>query len=53
MLLNCGSGEDSESIKDSKEIQAVHSKGNQSWIFIRRTDAEAPILPGKVMRKEA
>ena len=29
---------------DSKEIQAVHPKGNQSWIFIERTDAEAPIL---------
>ena len=29
-----------------KEIQAVHPKGNQSWIFIGRTDAEAetPIL---------
>ena len=29
-----------------KEIQLVHSKGNQSWIFIGRTDteAEAPIL---------
>ena len=31
---------------DSKEIQSVHPKGNQSWIFIERTDAEAetPIL---------
>ena len=26
---------------DCKEIQSVHSKGNQSWIFIVRTDAEA------------
>ena len=26
---------------DSKEIQLVHPKGNQSWIFIGRTDAEA------------
>ena len=26
---------------DSKEIQPVHPKGNQSWIFIGRTDAEA------------
>ena len=26
---------------DSKEIKPVHPKGNQSWIFIRRTDAEA------------
>ena len=31
---------------DSKEIKAVNPKGNQSWIFIGRTDAEteAPIL---------
>ena len=31
---------------DSKEIQPVHPKGNQSWIFIGRTDVEAetPIL---------
>ena len=35
-----------ESSLDSKEIQPVHPKGNQSWIFIERTDAEAesPIL---------
>ena len=29
---------------DCKEIQAVHPKGNQSWIFTERTDAEAPML---------
>ena len=31
---------------DCKEIQSVHPKGNQSWMFIWRTDAEAetPIL---------
>ena len=29
---------------DSKEIQPVHRKGNQSWIFIGKTDAETPIL---------
>ena len=31
---------------DCKEIQSVHPKGNQSWIFIGRTDAKAetPIL---------
>ena len=23
------------------EIQSVHLKGNQSWVFIRRTDAKA------------
>ena len=35
-----------ESPLDCKEIQPVHSKGNQSWVFIGRTDAEAetPIL---------
>ena len=35
-----------ESPLDCKEIQSVHSKGNQSWIFIGRTDVEAetPIL---------
>ena len=30
-----------ESPVDSKEIQPVHPKGNQSWIFIGKTDAEA------------
>ena len=30
-----------ESPLDYKEIQPVHSKGNQSWVFIGRTDAEA------------
>ena len=30
-----------ESPLDCKEIQPVHTKGNQSWIFIGRTDAEA------------
>ena len=35
-----------ESPLDYKEIQPVHPKGNQAWIFIGRTDAEAetPIL---------
>ena len=46
MLLNCGVGEDSWGPLDCKEIQPVHPKGNQSWIFIGRTDAEAetPII---------
>ena len=30
-----------ESPLDSKEIQPVHPKGNQSWMFIGRTDDEA------------
>ena len=29
---------------DCNEIKPVHPKGNQSWIFIGKTDAEAPIL---------
>ena len=35
-----------ESPLDSKEIQLVHSKGDRSWVFFGRTDAEAetPIL---------
>ena len=35
-----------ESPLDRKEIQPVHSKGDRSWMFIGRTDAEAeaPIL---------
>ena len=35
-----------ESPLDCKEMQAVHPKGDQSWVFIGRTDveAEAPIL---------
>ena len=42
MLLNCGV----ESPFDYKEIQPVNPKGNESWIFIGRTDAEAeaPVL---------
>ena len=58
MLLNCGVGEDSwESLfrvssplrvpclRYSKEIKPVNPIGNQSWVFIWRTDveAEAPI----------
>ena len=39
-----------ESPLDCKEIQTVHSKGNQSWIFIGRTDAETPILFSPDMR---
>ena len=30
-----------ESLLDCKEIQPVHPKGDQSWVFIGRTDAEA------------
>ena len=38
MLLNCG--KTLESPLDCKEIQPVHPKGDQSWMFIGRTDAE-------------
>ena len=35
-----------ESPLDCKEIQPVHPKGDQSWVFIEKTDVEAetPIL---------
>ena len=44
MLLNCGVT--LESPLDCKEIQSVHPKGDQSWVFIGRTEAEAetPVL---------
>ena len=46
MLLNCGVGETLGSPLDCKEIQPVHPKADQSWVFIGRTDAKAetPIL---------
>ena len=37
---------------DSKEIQPVHSKGDQSWVFIGRIDAELRLLYfGHLMRR--
>ena len=41
-----------ESPLDCKEIQPVHSEGDQFWVFIGRTDAEAetPII-GHLMRR--
>ena len=46
MLLNCGVGEDSWVSFELQETKPVNPKGNQSGIFIGRTDAEAktPIL---------
>ena len=40
-----------ESPLDCKELQPVHPKGDQSWVFIGRTDfeAETPILFGHLM----
>ena len=33
-----------ESPLDYKEIQPVHPKGDQSWVFVGKTDAEAETL---------
>ena len=33
-----------ESPLDCKEIKPVHPRGKQPWVFIERTDAEAPVL---------
>ena len=46
MLLKCGVGEDSWESLGLQQIQPVHPKGDQSWVFIARTnvEAEAPIL---------
>ena len=45
MLLNCGVGEERVPW-DCKEIQPVLPKGDQSWVFIGRTDVEVetPVL---------
>ena len=41
-----------QSPMDSKEYQPVDPKGNQSWIFIGRTDAEAETpIPGHLMQR--
>ena len=44
-----------ESRLDSKEIQPVHPKGDQSWVFTGRTDAEAetPILRHLMQRVDS
>ena len=46
MFSNCGAGEDSWESLGLQEIKPVNPKGNQSWIFSGRTDAdiETPIL---------
>ena len=44
MLLNYGIGKTLESALNCKEIQPVHPKGDQSWVFIGRTDAKAETL---------
>ena len=59
MLFNCDAGEDLESPLDSKKIKPVNPKGNQSQIFIGRTDAEAetpifwpPDVKSQLIRKD-
>ena len=46
MLSNFDAGEDLESPLDCKEIKPVNPKGNQPWISLGRThaEAEAPIV---------
>ena len=44
MLLNCGVGEDSWESLGLQGDPTVHPKGDQSWVFTGRTDAEAPVL---------
>ena len=46
MLLNLVLEKTVENPLDCKEIQPVHSKGDQSWVFFGKTDAEAgtPVL---------
>ena len=41
MLLNCGVGEDYRETLGLQDIQPVHPEGDQSWVFIGRTDVEA------------
>ena len=43
MLLNCGVGEDLRVPWASRRSNQFHPKGDQSWVFIGRTDAEAEI----------
>ena len=40
-----------ESPLDCKEIQSVHSKGDQSWVFFGRNDAKAEQYFGHLMRR--
>ena len=46
MISDCDAGKTLESSLDSEETKPVSPKGNQLWIFIGRTDAEAeaPVL---------
>ena len=52
MLLKCGVGEDSWECLGLQGDQPVHPKGDQSWVFIGRTEAEVeiPILWSPYMK---
>ena len=41
ILLNCGAGEDLESLLNCKEVKPINHKRNQPWISMGRTNAEA------------
>ena len=55
MLLNCCLEKTLDSPLGCKEIQPVHLKGDQSWVFIGRTDVEAeiPILCHLMQRADS
>ena len=44
VVLNCGVGENSWESLGLQGGKPIHPKGNQSWIFIGRTDVKTPIL---------
>ena len=52
MLLNMVLETTLESPLDCKEIQPVHSKGDEPWVFTGGTDAEAEtVILGHLMRR--
>ena len=52
MLLNCGVERTLESPLNCKEIQPVHSEGDQPWVFIGRTDVKLKLQYfGNLMRR--
>ena len=53
MLLNCGVEKTLESPLDCKEIQPVHSEGDEPWDFFGGTDAKAESIQyfGHLMRR--
>ena len=43
MLFSCGATEDFWEFLGQQGGQKIHPKGNQPWIFVGRTDAEAEL----------